>query len=428
MVDEWRAFGLGDLYEFSSGLSKPRSAFGEGFPFLTFKDVFDNVFVPQKMGDLVRSTDAERDRLSIRRGDVFLTRTSETVDELGMSCVALRDIPDATFNGFTKRLRPKHADIIVPEFAGYYFRSPRFRAEMYALSSLSTRASLNNEMLERLTILVPPREQQSAIGSILKSLDDKIDLNHRMSQTLEALARALFKSWFVDFDPARAKAQGRDPGLPKGLSDLFPDKLTEAAGVEVPDGWSSVSLDSTARFLNGLALQKYPPTGDAALPVIKIAQLRSGSVEGADLANAALPTDYVVEDGDVLFSWSGSLECAIWTAGRGALNQHLFKVTSREYPKWFYYLSIHQHLEEFRRIAAAKATTMGHIQRQHLKEAVVAAPPKVFLKAADEIMAPFIDRLIACRLESRQLASIRGALLPKLMSGDVRVPDSEREG
>ncbi|WDT79484.1 MAG: restriction endonuclease subunit S [Candidatus Manganitrophus sp.] len=219
-------------------------------------------------------------------------------------------------------------------------------------------------------LVVPaPDDEQRAIAHILGTLDDKIELNRRMSETLEAMARALFKSWFVDFDPVRAKVEGRDPGLPQALADLFPARLVDSELGEIPEGWTVRGLDEIARFLNGLALQKYPPKNDSSLPVIKIAQLRAGNTNGADLAGANLEADYIVEDGDVLFSWSGSLECILWAGGRGALNQHLFKVTSIEYPKWFYYLWIRRYLADFRHIAAAKATTMGHIQRHHLSEA-----------------------------------------------------------
>jgi very-short-patch-repair endonuclease/restriction endonuclease S subunit len=206
LADKWQVFSLDQLYDFSSGLSKPRSEFGSGHPFLSFKDVFYNIFVPNELTELVNSTASERASRSIKRGDVFVTRTSETMDELGMSCVALRDIPDATFNGFTKRLRPRSDTLVVPEYAGYFFRSPRFRREVTAMSSLSTRASLNNEMLSRLSIALPPVGVQIAIGQILKALDDKIELNRRMNETLDAIARALFRSWFIDFDPVRRNA------------------------------------------------------------------------------------------------------------------------------------------------------------------------------------------------------------------------------
>jgi type I restriction enzyme S subunit len=157
--------------------------------------------------------------------------------------------------------------------------------------------------------------------------------------------------------------------------------------------------------------------------VIKISQLRAGNTDGADSASADLDPDFIVEDCDVLFSWSGSLECVLWAGGRGALNQHLFKVTSKNYPKWLYYLWIYQHLADFRRTAAAKATTMGHIQRHHLSEAKVVLPNPELLEAADGIIGPFIESLPMRRIQSRSLAAVRDFLLPELISGRIRVDD-----
>jgi len=173
-MSEWKEVYLNDVYEISSGLSKPAEDFGTGFPFLTFKEVFNNFFIPDKLSELVESNEKERFTCSIKRGDVFLTRTSETVKELGMSCVALKDYENAIFNGFTKRLRPKENIEIVPEYVGYYFRNSKFRKEITSMSSASTRASLNIEMIGRLKILLPSKEEQFSIGHILKTLDDKI--------------------------------------------------------------------------------------------------------------------------------------------------------------------------------------------------------------------------------------------------------------
>lgn len=209
---------------------------------------------------------------------------------------------------------------------------------------------------------MPSPAEQGAIGHILQTLDDKIEVNRRMSATLESMARALFKSWFVDFEPVRAKAAGRDPRLPSYLSALFPDRLTEVEYGEVPEGWEVKPLSEVAEFLNGLALQKYPASDlDDSLPVIKIAELRNGVTAKSDRASRDVPGKYIVKDGDFLFSWSGSLLAKFWTEGDGALNQHLFKVTSDRYLNWFFAEWVQVHLEEFQRIAAFKATTMGHI-------------------------------------------------------------------
>lgn len=240
---------------------------------------------------------------------------------------------------------------------------------------------------------IPPLAEQRRIARILGALDDKIELNRRMAETFEATARALFKSWFVE---------GTRPE------------------------WPVRGLDEVATFRNGLALQKYPPTSSGSLPVIKIAQLRAGDARGADRASSDLPAGYIVEDGDILFSWSGSLECVLWAGGTGALNQHLFKVTSTTFPKWFYYLWIHEHLPTFREIAAGKATTMGHIQRHHLTDAKVSVPPAEVLAAADRILGPMLERITLARVETRTLMGIRNTLLPRLTSGELAASDAER--
>jgi len=141
-MSEWSTYQLDEVYNFASGLSKNRKEFGFGFPFLSFKEVFNSYFLPKTLANLANTTEQERQRCSIKRGDVFLTRTSETQEELGMSCVALKDYPEATFNGFTKRLRPNGLVKAHPEYAGYYFRSPLFRATITSMASMTTRASL----------------------------------------------------------------------------------------------------------------------------------------------------------------------------------------------------------------------------------------------------------------------------------------------
>ena len=280
---------------------------------------------------------------------------------------------------------------------------------------------------------VPPKHEQKKVSNILGTLDDKIELNRKQNETLEAMTRAIFKAWFVDFEPVRAKMEGRWqrgqslPGLPADLYDLFPDRLVETELGEVPVGWDELSLDAIAKYTNGLALQKYPAeSDDEFLPVIKIAQLRAGNADGADRASARIGPEYVVDDGDVLFSWSGSLEVEVWCGGRGALNQHLFKVTSNTVPKWFYFFATRQHLHDFRAIAAGKATTMGHIQRKHLTDARVVVPPSGALEKFDAEIGPLFHMTISNALQSRTLTHLRNTLLPKLISGELRIPDAER--
>ncbi|AUN94143.1 restriction endonuclease subunit S [Pseudazoarcus pumilus] len=271
---------------------------------------------------------------------------------------------------------------------------------------------------------LPPLEQQRAIAHILGTLDDKIELNRRRNETLEAMARALLKDWFVDFGPVRAKMEGREPYLPADLWELFPGRFDDEGK---PEGWDMRPLDEIANFLNGLALQKFPAADpDQSLPVIKIAELRSGISRKSDRASRDVPEKYVIRDGDFLFSWSGSLMAKFWTEGEGALNQHLFKVTSDRYPMWFVSHWVYQHLAAFQAIAASKATTMGHIQRGHLKAAMTVCPPGDALERMGVMVEPLVDQAIRNELESRSLAQIRDTLLPKLISGELRIKDAEK--
>ena len=276
--------------------------------------------------------------------------------------------------------------------------------------------------LKNLRVASPDRPEQRAIAHVLGTLDDKIELNRRMNETLEAMTGALFKSWFVDFDPVRAKIAGRDTGLPRDIADLFPDRLVDSEMGEIPEGWQVVPLDGIARFQNGLALQRFRPgQNEDRLPVVKIAQMRAGEANSGEWASAAIKPECVIEDGDVLFSWSGSLLVMMWCGGRAALNQHLFRVTSDRYPKWFYLHSLLFHLPAFRQIAQDKATTMGHIRRHHLTEALCVSPPDGVIAELSDTFSCLLDRQVATELSSRTLAAVRDTLLPKLISGEIRL-------
>lgn len=318
------------------------------------------------------------------------------------------------------------SDIVDTYFLYYHFCSRR--AELFRLASGGSRTPiLRKSLFEELDVTLPPLTEQKAIAEILGSLDDKIEANRRMNETLEATARAIFKSWFVDFDPVHAKSNGEQPyGMDAETEALFPDSFEDSELGPIPRGWRVLSLDEIANYLNGLAMQKYPPEGGKWLPVIKIRELRQGFTdESSGQASVNLAPEYIIEDGDVLFSWSGSLLVDIWTGGLGGLNQHLFKVTSEDYPLWFYYFWTKRHLDEFQRIAAFKATTMGHIKRSHLKDALVAVPTEEVIRFADKVIAPLVEKIVFNRLEARTLAETRDALLPKLVSGEIRISEIE---
>lgn len=320
---------------------------------------------------------------------------------------------------------PHNTVLYVTDFLGnherfaYYFLQ---HLNLRRFDSGSAQASLNRNYIYPVRINIPTPKEQSAIAHVLGTFDDKIEHDRRTNETLEQMARAIFKSWFIDFEPVRAKQQGKKPfSMDDTTAALFPDSFEQSGLGKIPKGWTVEPLDKIADFLNGLALQKYPPTGTGDLPVVKIAQLRANSTAYADRASCAVPTPYVINDGDVIFSWSGSLLVRIWTGGTGALNQHLFKVTSSRFPRWFFYLWCEHHLSWFQSIAADKATTMGHIKRSHLSQALVVVPPDSLLRALTPLLEPLFALKINNEVESRSHVLARDLLLPRLLSGEISV-------
>ena len=359
-------------------------------------------------------------------GDTIITTKGNST---GRTSYVPTSLPRFVYSPHLCYWRSKAPAKLAPLFLRYWARSPEFTLQMKAMQGSTDMApylSLTDQ--RRLRITLPRYSDQAAIGRILGTLDDKIELNRRTNETLEAMARALFKSWFIDFDPVRANAEGRAPtGMDTDTASLFPSALVDSDLGPIPKGWTVQPLDAIADFRNGLALQKFRPAeGEPRLPVVKIAQLRTGQPDSGEWARADIPADCILDDGDVIFSWSGSLTVVVWCGGRAALNQHLFRVTSATFPKWFYLQWLLHHLPEFQRIAGDKATTMGHIQRHHLTAAKCVVPSPEVLRAATRLFAPMLDERIQLDLGSRMLARVRDALLPRLLSGELSISEAER--
>jgi type I restriction enzyme S subunit len=305
-----------------------------------------------------------------------------------------------------------------------------------SIASGSTFKEVSGSVLKDFKLDLPSLPTQKKIAHILSTLDDKIELNRKINQTLEAMAQALFKSWFVDFDPVHVKltcksdeeleVAARELGISKEVLELFPNEFEESELGMIPKGWEVKPLDEIANYQNGLALQKFRPKNENEyLPVLKIAQLSKGFADGEEKADVNIKPECIVDSGDIVFSWSGTLMVDIWCGGKAALNQHLFKVTSNNYPKWFYYYWTKQHLFNFQHIAASKAVTMGHIKKGHLSEALCVIPNDELFNLVDRTMKNFVEKIILCRLEDITLQKTRDTLLPKLLSGELDVSELE---
>jgi len=292
---------------------------------------------------------------------------------------------------------------------------------------------LNRDAAHARQIFVPSHEEQHAIAHILGSLDDKIEVNRQMNQTVEATARAIFKSWFVDFDPVRANVEGRPTGLPDDIAALFPESFEDSELGEIPKGWKSRSLYDSAKYINGAAYRNFHFTDEeGALPVIKIAELKNGVSGQTKFTKTELDDKYRISDGEILLSWSGNPDTSIgtfvWCGGPAWLNQHIFRVLPhQEIEKHFVFYLLKYLRPVFAEIARDKQTTgLGHFTARDMKQLMVVHPPENILATFNDSVGPMFDRWYGNFFESNTLASLRDTLLPKLISGDLRVPDAEK--
>lgn len=413
-MSKLKKYKFSDLYKMSSGLSSKPEQAGHGAPFASFRVVFNNYFLPETLDDKMDTSEQEQEKHSIEEGDILLTRTSETLDELGMSSVALKDYPNATFSGFLKRLRPTQDNVSYHKYMAFYLRSYLFRKAMNNNAIMTLRASLNEKIFSYLDILLPEFEQQKRIGDFFHLIEKKIDLNHQINAELEAMAKLIYDYWFVQFDFPDANGK---PYKSSGGKMVYHEELKR----EIPEGWEVGSLLDIATYVNGLACQKHRPTDDNFLNVIKIKEMRDGFTEKTEKVKANIPEKVKVYDGDVLFSWSASLEVIIWSGGTGGLNQHIFKVTSEKYPKSYYYFELLNYLQHFKMIANLRKTTMGHITQSHLEQSRIVIPPLKKVIELDKVLSPLLKKLVSNNQQNQQLTSLRDWLLPMLMNGQVSV-------
>ncbi|MGX9754677.1 restriction endonuclease subunit S [Clostridioides difficile] len=420
---EWDSYNLNEVYDFSSGLSKNRKEFGYGYPFVTFKDVFYNFFIPSELTELANTSKKERTNCSVERGDVFLTRTSETLDELGQSSVALKTYPNATFNGFTKRLRPNGKVNIYAEYAGYYFRSASFRAEVTSMSTMTTRASLNNDMMSRLKIVVPPMEEQKAIASILLSLDEKIEINNQINKKLEEMAQAIFKQWFIDFEFLN------EDGEPYKSSG---GEMVESELGMIPKGWEIGSIGDYVKVKSGFAF-KSAWWQENGIPVIKIKDISNNTINFKDISYVSedkvdSAKDFIVNGGDLLIAMTGA------TIGKFAIvpprkskvlvNQRVGKFFLGETPlkKLGFIYCILCREEVYNQIVSrGYGSAQPNISPSNIESIKIILPSKEMIEKFNALVNCMFEKIIRNVEECNKLTTLRDTLLPKLISGEIRV-------
>lgn len=307
------------------------------------------------------------------------------------------------------------------EFIYYLSISPTFRNRAIScMEGTSGRQRANENTLKNFELPIPPLDKQKQIAKVLSDIDAKIDLNQKINTELEAMAKTIYDYWFVQFDFPDKNGK---PYKSSGGKMIYNEELKR----EIPEGWEVKGLLDIADFTNGIACQKYRPDNNDYLPVIKIKEMRDGFTNKTEKVKKAIPEKVKIFNGDVLFSWSASLEVMLWAGGEGGLNQHIFKVTSNKYPRSYYFYEVLNYLKYFKKVAELRKTTMGHITREHLKDSLIAVPPIDLTYNLDKKLDSILEKIIINKEENQKLTTLRDWLLPMLMNGQVSVKESDNK-
>ena len=412
---------LGDIATVEiSGVDKKTKDGEQEIRLCNFVDVYYNWAITTAQHDGFMFATARPNEISkfqLKKGQVALTKDSETRDDIGVPTYIADDFDDVIL-GYHCALITPNKDILDGRYLNALLHTD-YAKKYFACNASGSgqRYALSVEALNSFPVPMIPLRNQERIGEIFSALDKKIELNRRINQNLEAMAKQFYDYWFVQFDFPNEEGK---PYKSSGGKMVWNEKLKR----NIPVGWHCGNLFEIAVFTNGLACQKFRPKDDEeSLPVIKIREMHDGISDDTEEVTSNIPESVKVYNGDVLFSWSASLEVMLWAYGLGGLNQHIFKVTSaNDFPKSFYYFQLLDYIDVFKKVAEARKTTMGHITQDHLQQSTIAIPDnKDIAVRFEELISPIFEQVVKLHEEISYLIKQRDELLPLLMNGQVSV-------
>ena len=396
-------YALSDLYDMSSGLSSKKEQAGHGAPFVSFGTVFNNYFLPEELPDLMDTNEKEQQIYSIKAGDVLITRTSETIDELAMSCVAVKDYPKATYSGFTKRLRPKREGIAYPKYMAFYFRSALFRKAVTNNAFMTLRASFNEDIFTFLDVYLPDYDEQVRIGDILYRIECKIQKNKEINDYLEEMERTIYDYWFVQFD---FPDENGKPYKSSGGALLYNEVLKK----EIPFGWTIDTL--------GNLLSKVP--NSTKIPATNFCD--NGSIPVIDQSSNFI-AGYTDDETSLLFNKTGYIVFGDHTRvvkyirfpfARGADGTQVINSNNRCMPNELFYQVI----------KSIDLSNHGYARHfKYLKDTVIAIPSPNLADIYAEKVRKWYEDQVSITKENIALSQLRDWLLPILMNGQATIKD-----
>lgn len=428
-MNKLNKYAFSDLYDIASGISTTKTQAGHGTPFVSFSTVFNNIFLPDELPDLMDTSEQEQETYSIRKGDILITRTSETADELAMSCVALKDYPGATYSGFVKRLRPKTIGVAYDKFMAFFLRSKYFRKVINNNTIMTLRASFNEDMFSFLTLYLPDYDVQVAVGDLLYNIECKIQNNKRINDNLAQQLRLLYDYWFTQFDfPDESGKPYRSSGGQMVWSD--------DAKKEIPASWNSTKMsDAIEGIRTGLNPRDNFKLGSGTIKYITVKNLRSDGIldfSGCDTidetARAIVHRRSDVCTGDILFASIAPLgRCHLvqelpqdWD-----INESVFSIRCNKATVTPEYLYMHLQSEAFVKESTACSTgsVFKGIRINTLLDSRVFLPPMQVIEKFSQQTKPIFSLQYKLNKEIQALTQLRDWLLPMLMNGQATVSD-----
>lgn len=410
---ELKEYKFSDLYEMSSGISSTKEQAGHGAPFASFGTVFNNYFLPEELPDLMDTSEREQETYSIKKGDILITRTSETLDELAMSSVALKDYPKSTYSGFVKRLRPKQDNITYDKFMAFYLRSPYFRKIIQNNTNMTLRASFNEDIFSYITILLPSYDIQKEIGNAIYTLEKKIELNIRLSQKLEEQVKLLFDYWFLQF---------------KYPSNLGDNKLiwNKQLKQEIPEKWEVVEFQDLCRVRRGASprpIDDYMDETNRGIPWIKISDASNSKtpyltvIKESIIPEGKAKSVFVTPD-TLIVSNSATPGIPKFVELDACVHDGWLIVDEyKENLRYYLYFIIKMVRETLLNIASG--SVFKNLKTDYLKEFKCIKPTDDILDAFYEKVHPMMKQILANEKEILQLTKARDSLFPMLMNGQV---------
>ncbi|MDF2844265.1 MAG: hypothetical protein K0R00_2691 [Herbinix sp.] len=402
------------LYEMGSGISTSKEQAGSGAPFVSFSTIFNNIFLPDELPDLMDTSEEEQEKYSVKKGDIFLTRTSETLDELAMSCVAIKDYPNATFSGFAKRLRPIQDDITYDKYMAFYLRSDYFRTIINNNAVMTLRASFNEDIFSYLSLYLPEYDEQVKIGDFLFLIEEVIKNNNKINAELDKMARLLYEYWFLQFDFPK---EDGEPYKSSGGNMVWNELLNK----EIPEDWDVLNLLEAVSWNGGAQPPKSTFIYEEKAGYIRFIQNRDYTDDSYLTYIPISKSNKTCNAYDIMmdkYGDAGKVRFGI----EGAYNVALSKIgvilpNAQEYIRQYFNSNvIYNFLHN-----ACIASTRASLNEDILKLLYIVIPKDSILSEFEEIQKQYIDQILLNQQKNRELRKLQEFLMPLLITGQVKI-------